>query len=483
MKTSGATVSSSAAALRCSSRNRWMRSRASGGTCGDSVAAVSAETRSSLRRRATWITRASSTWRSSIGGRASARTTAAASCGSTSRRIQASTSRTSARSRKAAAPRSSPAASRPAAQARSSGASGTVSQDTSATSCRGTAAHARDTSPRAMPAREATLCVVDVIDWGAAQRIGELIAGSPPYGGVRAASVEPLAHDFAGRVSDYSGLALPARAAAAGGGRSPGVDRGEPEDDAPAARRRSPSAHGRCGNGPASPDRCARRRACCSARRWGRLTGVLSQRVLGQYDLALLDATVAPRLLLLAPNLAQAARNLGVDRDELVLWVTHPRDHPRRPVLRRAVAARASRGDAQGADRRPAGDDSAGGRTTARISTTADGNGADGSPRRVDAETWAREAARLPTRRAARAGRARPPRRAAAPDARRGALAAGRADAGDDVADRGTRRAHDGRGRRRGAAVAAAPARRAEPPPRDAAGCRGACSSGCSGWS
>src|ERR1700680_1767801 len=54
----------------------------------------------------------------------------------------------------------------------------------------------------------------------------------------------------------------------------------------------------------------------------GALTGVLSQRVLGQYDIALLDASVAPRLLLLAPNLAQAARNLNVDRDELVLWVT-----------------------------------------------------------------------------------------------------------------------------------------------------------------
>ncbi len=54
----------------------------------------------------------------------------------------------------------------------------------------------------------------------------------------------------------------------------------------------------------------------------GALTGVLSQRVLGQYDLALLDAEVQPRLLLLAPNLAQAARNLGVDRDELVAWVT-----------------------------------------------------------------------------------------------------------------------------------------------------------------
>ena len=49
---------------------------------------------------------------------------------------------------------------------------------------------------------------------------------------------------------------------------------------------------------------------------------MLSQRVLGQYDLALLDASVKPRLLLLAPNLAQAARTLGVDRDELVLWVS-----------------------------------------------------------------------------------------------------------------------------------------------------------------
>ncbi|HTA37084.1 MAG TPA: zinc-dependent metalloprotease, partial [Solirubrobacteraceae bacterium] len=56
----------------------------------------------------------------------------------------------------------------------------------------------------------------------------------------------------------------------------------------------------------------------------GALTGVLSQRVLGQYDLALLDEAeprVPPRLLLLAPNLAIAARNLSVDREELVLWV------------------------------------------------------------------------------------------------------------------------------------------------------------------
>ncbi len=58
-----------------------MRSRASGGTCGASIAAASAETMSSLRRRAICVQRAMSTERSSIGGRASARTTAPASVG------------------------------------------------------------------------------------------------------------------------------------------------------------------------------------------------------------------------------------------------------------------------------------------------------------------------------------------------------------------------------------------------------------------
>ena len=83
-----------------------MRSRASGGTCGDSVAAASAATMSSLRRRAIWVQRAMSTDRSSIGGRASARTTAAASEGSASSRSQASRSRISARWKNAASPTS-----------------------------------------------------------------------------------------------------------------------------------------------------------------------------------------------------------------------------------------------------------------------------------------------------------------------------------------------------------------------------------------
>ncbi len=162
---------------------------------------------------------------------------------------------------------------------------------------------------------------MDTIDWRAAQRIGERVAGSPPAGGVRAATVEPRAYEFARRVSEYSGLgepsALPPLEA---------VDRAE--WIAANLLTMRPLLGGLSerigeGTGPlAAPLRMAS--GFLLGAQLGGLTGVLSQRVLGQYDLALLgDAeSVKPRLLLLAPNLAIAARNLSVDRDELVLWVT-----------------------------------------------------------------------------------------------------------------------------------------------------------------
>ena len=158
-----------------------------------------------------------------------------------------------------------------------------------------------------------------MIDWGAAQRIGELIAGSPPFGGVRTASIEPLAYDFARRVSAYSDLELPAKLPAV-----EAVDR--PEWIAANLRNMRPllgllTERMDSGTGPFSgPLRAAT--GFFLGAQVGALTGVLSQRVLGQYDVALLDASVPPRLLLLAPNLALTARNLNVDRDELVLWVT-----------------------------------------------------------------------------------------------------------------------------------------------------------------
>jgi coenzyme F420 biosynthesis associated uncharacterized protein len=160
---------------------------------------------------------------------------------------------------------------------------------------------------------------MDLVDWRTAQRVGELIAGSPPFGGVRAANVEPLALEFAARVSAYSRLQAPAQlpplevvdrpAWIAANLRTmrpllaPLTERMSQDKGALAAPMRAASG-------------------LLLGAQVGALTGMLSQRVLGQYDLALLDDSVAPRLLLLAPNLAQAARNLNVDRDELVLWVT-----------------------------------------------------------------------------------------------------------------------------------------------------------------
>jgi len=161
---------------------------------------------------------------------------------------------------------------------------------------------------------------VEAIDWGAAQRIGELVAGSPPYGGVRAASVEPLAYDFARRVGAYSGLQVPAALPVLEAVDRPGWIAANLKSMRPLVEMLTERLDGPSAGLFSGPLRSAS--GFLLGAQVGALTGVLSQRVLGQYDLALLDDRVPPRLLLLAPNLALTARNLAVDRDELVLWVT-----------------------------------------------------------------------------------------------------------------------------------------------------------------
>jgi coenzyme F420 biosynthesis associated uncharacterized protein len=53
----------------------------------------------------------------------------------------------------------------------------------------------------------------------------------------------------------------------------------------------------------------------------GAISGLLGQRVLGQYEFPILEPEAPARLLFVSPNLAQAALTLEADPDELLRWV------------------------------------------------------------------------------------------------------------------------------------------------------------------
>ena len=53
----------------------------------------------------------------------------------------------------------------------------------------------------------------------------------------------------------------------------------------------------------------------------GLAVGYLAQRVIGQYDVALLGPAREPRLLFVGPNLSAARERLGVDRDLFLSWI------------------------------------------------------------------------------------------------------------------------------------------------------------------
>jgi coenzyme F420 biosynthesis associated uncharacterized protein len=75
----------------------------------------------------------------------------------------------------------------------------------------------------------------------------------------------------------------------------------------------------------------------------GGIVGFMSRSVLGQYELALLDPEQPPRLLLVAPNLREAAKQFEADEAELLEWVvfheiTHAVQFTAVPWLREHVA-------------------------------------------------------------------------------------------------------------------------------------------------
>jgi coenzyme F420 biosynthesis associated uncharacterized protein len=159
---------------------------------------------------------------------------------------------------------------------------------------------------------------MDGIDWNVAQRVGEMFSGGTPYVSAGGDGVQSLAEDFATRVSAYTGLPLDEQIP-----EIESIDRPRwIEANIATMRPLLDPLTQRLGkgSGPLAPALRSTTQLLLGAQ-VGAVTGVLSQRVLGQYDISLLDAERPPRLLLLEPNIAQAARNLGLDRDEFTAWV------------------------------------------------------------------------------------------------------------------------------------------------------------------
>jgi coenzyme F420 biosynthesis associated uncharacterized protein len=172
---------------------------------------------------------------------------------------------------------------------------------------------------------------MDRIDWTLAQRVGEVVAGTGPAERVFAEAAQPLAEDFAKRVSEYTGLALPMELPPL-----EAVDRPEwiaanlssmrplMEKVAERLQHNSRKAPAKLPQGWALglPEAMRVASGLMLGAQVGAMAGLLSQRVLGQYELELLEPSTSPRLLLVAPNLAQAAQRMQVQRDELLNWVT-----------------------------------------------------------------------------------------------------------------------------------------------------------------
>jgi coenzyme F420 biosynthesis associated uncharacterized protein len=159
---------------------------------------------------------------------------------------------------------------------------------------------------------------MDGIDWNVAQKVGEMLAGGSPNLGSDTSGVQPLVEQFAARVSAYTGLELPEHLPPLELVDRPAWIEANITTMRPLLEPLSERlGHG---SGPLAPAMRSITQLLLGAQ-MGAVTGMLSQRVLGQYDIALLDPARPPRLLLLAPNLAQAAYNLGLDREELTAWV------------------------------------------------------------------------------------------------------------------------------------------------------------------
>jgi coenzyme F420 biosynthesis associated uncharacterized protein len=162
-----------------------------------------------------------------------------------------------------------------------------------------------------------------VVDWGLAERVGLLVAGSGERSDrVRQVEIDAASEDAVELVRDYTRLEPE--------GEIPRPEAvGRPEwvrANLAMIRAASADVERRLGEsldapGPLGP---AARAAVgfAAGTEAGLGIGYVGRRVLGQYDVALIGPPRPPRLLFVAPNLTEAQRRLGLaNRDPFLRWI------------------------------------------------------------------------------------------------------------------------------------------------------------------
>lgn len=159
-----------------------------------------------------------------------------------------------------------------------------------------------------------------MVDWTLARQIARFAGGADAAPRLDF-DFEAAADDALGQVSAYSGLSLtgappPVRAVARAEWADANLDSLAELLD-PVGER----LYERLGRaGPlAGPLKAAA--GATLAAEVGLVLGYMSQRVLGQYEVSLLQPEVPPRLLFVAPNLERAVRDLEVDQESFLRWV------------------------------------------------------------------------------------------------------------------------------------------------------------------
>jgi coenzyme F420 biosynthesis associated uncharacterized protein len=159
-----------------------------------------------------------------------------------------------------------------------------------------------------------------MIDWPLAKRLAGFVAGRPEARSPRT-DLQALADESEARVVAYTGLTPTAPLPPAEGiGRAEWIDA-----NVGAMRTLLDPALEHVGErlGPAKAAMRLGAGVVLTAE-VGVILGFLAQRVLGQYDLVLLDTAPSerpPRLLFVLPNLGGAVNAFGADEQEFVTWV------------------------------------------------------------------------------------------------------------------------------------------------------------------